>query len=600
MAGFLSYGSAKALSYRHDFQQDIDRLYQREAYRSQVEAEKAKKAQYYAQLMKEGTAVAPYNTHRLEEFYDGLNDEVAKFMTKYGPAIDTDIGLQQQLMRITDKYLNNDIIREDVQVQQEFARLKDAYNNQKLKGSQYEAEMERYSNYIENGGDPYIFSNLLVPEYSDIVKAANDAIEGELKTVVRDHALYDTLVVSDQKYRQRAITDMSDPDIATVINKRFETSNEQFPNLYKNPYDMYIQSMRIGEQTKDIWRGWDPLWQTSEEEKIKAQYDLANTYPHFTQTIAPKFQNGSTIQGNANFLAFTRFGNVGKTWDLGDGQMVKIRNKDGVFEEVFLKGQLKATNGHEMIVTDGGAFVRVDVETVVNQAERTGEPTKIYYDDDKKLSKREFDERFNDLDERQRQKVLNGEKIKGLQIRTQQPDTNADYYRNAGFNEKAIADPGLAALSEINGQRVSYPVYSKDIWIEADFTTETLTAYESAVGTKDQASKLKPLLETAEVVRDQTIQGNWQFATEVLGDTYGGKWAPVEDNPVYYSKIGTGYKYNIMTGQIHNPDDIKAAATRLAKERGGEWIPHPEDNSILYNKDNPSQAYDTKTGRMAG
>ena len=68
--GFLNFGAIKGLSHGHDFQRDIDRLYDRERYAMEVRKERENKARYYGDLLQKQQATTPYNTQRLEGYYD--------------------------------------------------------------------------------------------------------------------------------------------------------------------------------------------------------------------------------------------------------------------------------------------------------------------------------------------------------------------------------------------------------------------------------------------------------------------------------------------------------------------------------------------------
>jgi hypothetical protein len=162
-------GLGKGLAVRHDFGADINRLYQQENLRSQIQVEKERKARYYGEMLKGGHVRGKANTERLQQFYDGVNDELATFVTE-NPGWETDPGLFAEFSRISDQYLNNDIIREDLQVQANFEALQRAAQSGSMDAMDIERNMEAYNEYIENGGDPYVFVNPKKVEYNDIVK----------------------------------------------------------------------------------------------------------------------------------------------------------------------------------------------------------------------------------------------------------------------------------------------------------------------------------------------------------------------------------------------------------------------------------------------
>lgn len=161
-------GLAKGLAVEHDFGADIQRLYQREDLRSQIRVEKERKAQLYGGMLEEGHVQGKFNTGRLEESYKQINDELANFVTN-NPNWETDPGLFAQFSNITDQYLNNDIIREDMQVQEQFKALQGEINSGRMTPQEMEQQMDRYTNYVENGGDPYVFVNPKKFEFNEII-----------------------------------------------------------------------------------------------------------------------------------------------------------------------------------------------------------------------------------------------------------------------------------------------------------------------------------------------------------------------------------------------------------------------------------------------
>ncbi len=556
---FLSYGSAKALGLRHDFDKDIDRLYQREAYRANIEARKAEKARYYGQFLKEGTAAAPSNVKRLKTLYDDLNNSVADFMIEHGPALETDIGLQQQFLNMTDEYLNNPIIREDQQVQQEFNKLKEAINTGKVTPRQAEVEMEKYTNYFNEGGDPYIFSNLLIPDYSEILKDSNAALEPETTIEKEGHMFIHKTDVPEENYMVRALMDMNDEDKAQIIQKRFEDVNSKNPGFYKNAVDMHIRNLKAGEMVKKTLAAFDPGWGSDLKNRQRLQAELAGMSPWYAQEIAPEFKLGNSIQGTDHMMVFTGFHNTGGTWDLGsEGTTVKVQDEKGNFRDVKLSGELVATNTKEMKIMQDGAYIKVDVRTNVNPSEKfnTENPRYKYQERDEngkfvEIEKDVFDKHLADMKARKRVDIEAGHEVDGLLRTTTYGIKGAEYYENAGFTSKGVYVPGLS-LPGIDKQTGVFPVYSGTIWVPANINASTLAEYERSAGTKEQASKLKERLTTEGIIYENTLSGNQQFATEVLRDTYGGDWQQHPENPGFYIKEENGiqYGYNVMTGQI--------------------------------------------------
>jgi len=164
-------GLAKGLAVKHDFGADIQRLYQRENLRSQIQVEKERKAQLYGSMLKQGHVVGKNNTVRLEEDYKRINNELADFVSN-NPNWETDPGLFAQFSDISSQYLENDIIREDTQVAEQFKVLQAEVNSGTMGAEEIERQMDKYNHYNENGGNPYVYVNPAKLEFNDVLQAS--------------------------------------------------------------------------------------------------------------------------------------------------------------------------------------------------------------------------------------------------------------------------------------------------------------------------------------------------------------------------------------------------------------------------------------------
>lgn len=553
--GFLDYGSAKGLGLKHDFKGDIDRLYQREAYRRGVEAEKAEKAKYYASFVKEGTAVAPSNVRRLDKEYDQYNTEIADFMIEHGPAIETDIKLQQEFMKKTDRYLNNDILREDMQVQQEFQKLKD--NVGKMTDEQYNIEMERYTEYYENGGDPYVFSNTLMPTYEEILQVSNKSLES-IKSITyssEGEKIIEYEAVTPLRLKTQAITDYSDPTMRKVIDKRFKEYEEGglFKGFYPTAYAMHVQNLSKGERISEDFVGWN----MSPEEKATLDKRLAVESPWYLQDIGSEFYSGAVISGNMSISKFTVFNDLNRSWNLGsEGKSVKIKREDGSWKEVVLYGELQATNFGEILVLDEGGYVRVDVKTIVDTQAKQPEPVVRYEQVDNEITEEEYQVAYNKMNETNRMKLDNGERVAGFQKITSYPSIGKEYYNQANFSEQSFNIPGLLNLP-IDPKKGTHSVFSGSIYIPLNVTASTVASYELDRD-KTNASKVQKSLTIENIILDNLLAGNQRFAIEAMMDTYGAgtvqNWQvhpESVDNSVYVKEDEDSWStYNVLTGEI--------------------------------------------------
>ena len=72
MSGFLDFGTSPGLGYQYDWNSAMNRNLQLFQMQQNATDERNKKIAYYAEQMKGGKAFDPYNTLRLQKFYQGL------------------------------------------------------------------------------------------------------------------------------------------------------------------------------------------------------------------------------------------------------------------------------------------------------------------------------------------------------------------------------------------------------------------------------------------------------------------------------------------------------------------------------------------------
>jgi hypothetical protein len=156
----LGLGVTKGASFVNDWNKDIDRLYQREEYAANVRYQKEQKTRFFAEQIKRGHGSNPRVESELNDYYKGLNSELANFVTE-NPNFETDVNAMQKFLDISDRYINNGILQQDVQVKQEFDKLRQAVSEGKITETKYHEEMARYNEYIDpiRKGDPYVFTN---------------------------------------------------------------------------------------------------------------------------------------------------------------------------------------------------------------------------------------------------------------------------------------------------------------------------------------------------------------------------------------------------------------------------------------------------------
>lgn len=486
--GFLSFGSAKGLSFQNDFEKDTDRLYQQEAYRTQVQAEKEKKTAYYAKLLEEKAAVAPSMTRELETYYKDLNNKIADFAIE-NPNFESDVAKLQEFNKLADGYINNDFIRKDVQSQENFTKLQEAVNKGDLeRGSpEWEAEMDRYTKFQEEGGDAYTYAGYKAKDFNELL-AEDMKVTGSVRSTEivgnYQYTKVESPIGTEEKplqSMQTAIRRLKDPKYAKVINNQFAEIEKSHPGVYRNPLDFYSKLISMSKEQQWTLDGLTPDAAYVEKLRLKkaeGQDDLADVYAHYALKVVAGYGLGHDIPADAAFDTLTSAGVAGEVFDAdtkfykkGDDGLEEItfntRKVDGKKDVPKTRFELKRSISLQP-VPDGGGKMKVSVVASV-------------------------------------------------------PTDDIKDFNEAGFT--AGGERTESWMDEATGKsvNVTYKEYTGELYVDAIVNSSTLLNFEkqssgSTTHVKDAIAK--KLLDTNTIIYNATFeQNNPQFAAEVLSDT---------------------------------------------------------------------------------
>ena len=581
--GFLSYGAGKGLSIKHDFQKDIENLYQAEAYKAQIRTKKEQKARYYAGLMKEHPAVAPSMVRALDEFYKDLNNQVAEFAIE-NPNFETDVSKMQQFHGITDQYINNDFVRKDLQSQEQFDLLKAALNNGDIdpESEEYIENMERYTDWMENGGDGYVFTNPEQLDYNEMTIEANENIQPD---VTIDDTGKRIVEVSETPYTRivaYARNELKVPEKRRAIEKAYKLVKES--GFYKNILDFRAREIAPGEEKKENHTGWNLAYKTMLDISKQRQDKIDMTYPYFVQDLAG-LQPGSEIKGFDALKTLTEFGEKGRIDFGGQGREVFVDDPDnpGKVKAVKLMGQLVAVGTPVMKTMFGEAFVKVNVETIVDQnKEYEVEWTHTFKrkpDAEPQIfTHKEWLEFRNTLGlkPRQLEKLEKEGVYRVMSFSSSNTSTYGKMYDNAGFIGVKENIPGIMAGMEMQRTTESFPKYTGSIWMPAHLTPENMTSYEKARGGQAHATDIHAAESTRfeNMMYEFSRTGNYTAAREMINDT-------MTTNKVVY-----------MTAE-----GKKASKDNYSKKVSmGSWESTEEDPKVFVQK---MTEEDSRSGRIS-
>jgi hypothetical protein len=496
--GFLSYGAGKAASYKHDFQRDIDRLYQREAYAAQVKAEREKKAQYWGQLMQEQNATNPSITKDLEEKYKQWNNEIADFAIN-NPGFETDVNKMQQMHSLTDRYLNNDLILEDKQGHQEFQKLKQAYNNGDITEDQWAVEMERYEAWMNdyksmdqegNKIGPYVFSNPKQISVNEIVKNANDQLTQVTRAFIKEGRIIKEQTTEDLYGFSDTYYQGLNPDEKASVDRQFKSfkNDPRFANVYETPQEMLADMIKHGEPELLDDTGYDPMELIRARARATAGTEAGKYIPYYWREVYNKYLQNGEVGESVHNLAFTEFGGVDNYLSVPPGgKKFYVYDKDQNLMPVELSGSIVSKGGGRIFSATPGdaagsmAFAEATVAITTDVSDSnvvvSSNGKKIYLNG-KEISYDSLSKRDQDLIE------VNEETGKFSKI---EDPTYAEKLESLGFTKKSITLPAEINIPGMSSEKIVADAWVGQVVTKASFGERERDTYDRARGNTSEA-----------------------------------------------------------------------------------------------------------------
>lgn len=343
MAGI---GTKKGLSFVNDWEGDINRLYQREEYAAKVRAEKEQKTQYYAGLLKKGHGTNPRAEKDLDQFYSKVNTELADFVIE-NPNFETDVNAMQKFMSISDKYLNNDILRKDLQVKQQFEDLQKASGD--LTEEEIESEMERYNAYINSEpGDevsPYVFMNYKRKSSLDLlgeITSQLQAVDGETQLDNTAHVFYRNREVPILNVFNTVTSTYTDKKNKIVMDNEYKAFKEQNPqnSMFPDVITYWTHKAKNATPIEMKTVAADYEYEQKMQQKYSDSGAGAGVIPYALTTEFPKLRalltdkdgnpllSGETNANDAS-VAFTKFQTLNKPAQVSQADNIWAYDESG-------------------------------------------------------------------------------------------------------------------------------------------------------------------------------------------------------------------------------------------------------------------------------
>lgn len=550
MAGIFGYGVAKGLSERHDFGKDIDRLYQREAYRSQVEAEKAQKTRYYASQMKEHAAVAPSMIKELEGKYEKLNNKIADFATN-NPGWETDVSKTQEFNSITDEYLNNEFVRKDIQSQEQFKLLQDNYNAGNLTETEWLRESERYNDFAENGGNGYVYSNPKRKEMPSILKEVNDFLQPDVLVRSDGKKITQTSDIPPEELHAATRLWYKNPENKMTIDNAFNELNEDEKAVYNNsPTDYFEQLIKAGESSQDIDKGYDALYmagiKANLENKGKGGYHMYSK----SQIIEPLARGEATISDPKN-IVFTEYGEEGGYIAMGPGgRSFKTYDPNGKVIDLNINGQSYAISGGKIKNIGGVPYEEVQIGVMANPGQLI--PEDQFLDKGELWDENTYRETHTRSETKNKKEQLAQEKAIA---KTKQIELSKRLI-DAGFIVNKATEEGMVNIN-LSGSKTVGDIYVGTVLMPANLSEGNRIRYDQSYQTNTNLSKFAGDYNERNFINEQIQANNTPIISSDINRKFGesislqaGKnvgnlsWKRDQNDPfIWTSKDNEGYYY---------------------------------------------------------
>ncbi len=522
--GFLEYGSVRGLSLGHDYQRDIDRLYDRERFSMEVRKERENKARYYGEMLQQKQATTPNNTQKLEGYYDELTGELADFVIN-NPNFETDINLQRQFQDIASRFQNNDIIREDMQVAQSLENLKEEMLSGEMDGDDYIVEMDRYMEYANNGGDPYVFENFKKVYLTDIVTQLAEAVSQVTEVTTEDGQVISTVGADPAALDYTARMALTRSDYDRTVEKAWRQAKGS--GMYDSKLDFFKTIIQSQVDYGNKFVAWDQRKLIDAKTRAALQTEYVQNNPLFGNYVLESlYGEGRSVNADDRHIAFTPWREKGATFNPGtatnDGgakfktlllNTQKVDDKDPSYVPIDLNVTMASTGAGKIFLdANGVAFVEVDVQIP----------------------------------------ILEGEQ-----------ETLRNHLSKYGWSSRKYSEPGIFvdALREIEGIRQTSDVYQGTIVVPASFSAPQIHDYELGYKTQTKAMEVqaayRPLAKRAEMLANLS-RGRSSIEKD-LNAKYGGigEWEDAVStggDPLIVKNInGVQIVYNMRTGKPMGP-----------------------------------------------
>jgi len=431
--GFLDYGKARAATYVHNFDKDIDRLYQQEEYAARIRAEEQEKARFYAERLQKPETYTDYNSKRTTNFYNKKIDEVVNFIND-NPNWENDIDGQMKFNELTNDIIDNDIIKEELQVQQELEKLKQARLKRDVSENKYTQMYDEYMAYANQDPEnpevsPFVYKDFQEIRYQDVIKNASSLLATETYEEVGKNNIKQIKSVSPESLNSRIEEIRDDEEQWEVVVNKFEKTKGN--SGYNSPEEMLRINLETTKPTSELMKSLPSSMQRQDTE--------GGGSPIRTLNVIEQLLSKGETNTNKNNLYFAKgINGMNTTFNFSETN-AKIINKDS--------GQaISFDESRPAIALSGG---------------------KIYYPEND-------DQPWTNVNVKV---MYSAEEINsGIE--------SAQGLIDAGFVKDRVSESGLIgeSMKDINGLKDSDYVFTGMIRVPASFDQENIDQYEQATG----------------------------------------------------------------------------------------------------------------------
>ena len=219
------YDSSEGLAFKLPWDKMIEQSQYVKQQEKQYMAANQQKMQAIANMQQQTYTDLPVVNKELEKYYEGLNEDVGRVITKYGGDPFTSLDGMNELNGIHSKYLNNDLLLNAQQSKKNYEMMVQDYQAGRISTSDYKNLQQKYFEYGDKGDPktgletPWTYERPNYRTENDVMSDAIKSYNTQMIGVKKDES--GNVTGYSQGYSDKQFSDMADGIIVDPNNEKY-------------------------------------------------------------------------------------------------------------------------------------------------------------------------------------------------------------------------------------------------------------------------------------------------------------------------------------------------------------------------------------------